>query len=30
MDGMGMLKQNLGPPISVGGGGNGSCFAMMM
>jgi hypothetical protein len=30
MGGMGMMKPNLGPPISVGGGGNGSCFAMMM
>jgi len=31
VDGMnGMMKQNLNPPISVGGGGNGSGFAMMM
>jgi len=31
VDGMnGMMKQNLIPPISVGGGGNGSGFAMMM
>jgi len=31
VDGMnGMVKQNLTPPISVGGGGNGSGFAMMM
>jgi len=30
VDGMnGMMKQNLTPPISVGGGGNGSGFAMM-
>jgi len=26
----GMMKQNMTPPLSVGGGGNGSGFAMMM
>jgi len=30
MCGMGMMKQNLNSPISVGGGGNGTGFAMMM
>jgi len=31
MDGInGLMKQNLAPPISVGGGGNGNGFAMMM
>lgn len=31
MDGMnGLMKQNFTPPINVGGGGNGSGFAMMM
>jgi hypothetical protein len=28
--GMGLMKQGLNSPISVGGGGNGSGFAMMM
>jgi hypothetical protein len=30
MVGMGMMKQGLGSPISVGGGGNGTGFGMMM
>jgi len=31
VDGMnGMMKQNMTPPINVGGGGNGNGFAMMM
>ena len=30
MGGMGMMKPGLGSPINVGGGGNGSGFAMMM